>query len=179
MEKILASTVKIPTGVSVTTEGNKVIIQSGENKLERTVKAKGISINVESDEIKIMAPNDRKKNVATGRTIGKHITNMIFGVTSGYVYKLKVYYKHFPIRVSVAGNVVEIENYIGRKQKLTSKIIPGVNVEVKGQEIIVSGIDKEGVGQTAANMEEVTKARRLCNRKFLDGIYLAERGVKK
>ena len=177
MEKKLVSTVKIPEGVNVTVEKTKVTVQSGDKKLERTVKAKGMEIKVEGDEVKVFVPNERKNIMAIGKTIGKHINNMMVGVTKGYIYKLKVNYAHFPIRAAVAGDIVEIENYIGRKQKLKAKIMPGSNVEVKGQDITVTGIDKEAVGQTAANMEEVTKSRRLCNRKFLDGIYLIERGV--
>ncbi|MBN1159718.1 MAG: 50S ribosomal protein L6 [Candidatus Diapherotrites archaeon] len=179
MEKKVISEIKIPEGVNITVEGKTVNVQSGEKKTSRTIKTKGIDVIVEGDTVKILVPNERKSFVSTGITIGKHIENMILGVRKGFVYKLKINYAHFPIRAAVNGDVVDIENYVGRKQKIKSKIMPGAKVEVKGQDIIVSGISKEAVGQTAANMEEATKARRLCNRKFLDGIYLMERGVGK
>ncbi|HDD40325.1 MAG TPA: 50S ribosomal protein L6, partial [Nitrososphaeria archaeon] len=49
--------------------------------------------------------------------------------------------------------------------------------EVRGDDVIVKGIDKQAVGQTAANIEQATKIRRKDLRKFLDGIYIYEKKV--
>lgn len=109
-------------------------------------------------------------------TIAAHIRNMIKGVTKGYTYRLKIVYAHFPMKVTVKGDTVVIENFLGERAPRYAKILPGVKVEVKGEEVIVSGIDKEKVGQTAANIELATRVRGFDIRKFQDGIYIVSKG---
>jgi large subunit ribosomal protein L6 len=75
------------------------------------------------------------------------------------------------------GGEVLIENFIGERYARRADIVGDVKVTVKQDEVIVSGIDKEAVGQTAANIEQATKISRKDPRKFLDGIYVAEKVV--
>jgi len=108
-------------------------------------------------------------------TFWAHIRNLIRGVTEGFEYKLKVVYAHFPIKLRVEGDEVIIENFLGEKHPRKAKIVGRVKVEIRGQEIIVKGIDKEECGQTAANLEQATKIKRLDPRVFQDGIYIVEK----
>ena len=101
----------------------------------------------------------------------------IYGVQNGYWKKMVVRYSHFPIKVKVQGNEVIIENFYGEKAPRKAKIVGNTKVEVKGQELLVSGIDKYEVAQTAANIREATKLhgrRRKDIRKMQDGIYVSE-----
>ena len=57
-------------------------------------------------------------------------------------------------------------------------LLDGVKFDVKGQDVTVSGIDKENVAQTAANIEQITKIKNLDPRVFQDGIYIVEKDGK-
>jgi len=176
-----SSTIDIPDNVSVEVEGLKIRVKGPLGELEKDFShAKGVGIRVEGDKIIIEGYFlDRKKKALIG-TIAAHIENMITGVTKGFTYKLKIIYSHFPITVQVdeRNNVVRIKNFLGEKSDRIAKI-HGKNVKVKvsGEDVIVTGIDIEEVGQTAANIERATKIRELDRRIFADGIYLYERGV--
>jgi len=88
-------------------------------------------------------------------------------------------FSHFPISVKVdnkEGKVI-ISNFLGEKAPRVARILEGVNVSVKGNDVIVEGIDIEKVGQTAANIESACKVQGLDRRVFLDGIYIYEKGV--
>ncbi|MCE4602331.1 MAG: 50S ribosomal protein L6, partial [Desulfurococcales archaeon] len=99
------------------------------------------------------------------------------GVTKGFRYKLKVIYSHFPINIKIEGDRFIVSNFLGEKANRVAKILPGVSVSVKGQDVTVEGIDVEAVGQTAANIELATKVKDKDRRKFMDGIYIYEKGV--
>jgi large subunit ribosomal protein L6 len=101
---------------------------------------------------------------------------MIKGVTNGFTYKLAIVYSHFPISVSVKKGFIEIYNFTGEKNPRIAKIVGNTSVEVKGKEIIVSGVNKEEVGQTAANIEQAARVKGRDIRIFQDGIYITEKG---
>ncbi|AAL81932.1 50S ribosomal protein L6 [Pyrococcus furiosus DSM 3638] len=170
--------VEIPEGVEVTVEGYKVKVKGPKGELEREFFWPGIQIFTEDGNVVIYKDFPRRKDVAIARTFAAHIRNMIKGVTEGFTYKLKVVYSHFPISVKVQGDEVIIENFLGEKAPRKAKILPGVTVKVRGQEIIVEGIDKEAVGQTAANIEQATRITKWDRRIFQDGIYIVEKAGK-
>ncbi len=109
-------------------------------------------------------------------TIKAHINNMITGVTKGFTYKMKIVYAHFPMTVKVQGDKVIIENFLGERHPRKAKILGDTKVQVKGDEVHITGIDKEDVGQTMANIEQATKIKRRDPRVFQDGIYLISKG---
>jgi len=89
---------------------------------------------------------------------------------------LKALYSHFPMTLSVKGNEFVVNNYFGERVPRSAAIINGVNVKVQNKtEVVVSGIDKEAVGQTAANIERSTTVKKRDRRVFQDGIYLIEK----
>jgi large subunit ribosomal protein L6 len=100
-------------------------------------------------------------------------------VKEGFVYRLKMVYAHFPMQVNVTKGSVTVTNFLGERKARIAKIVEGVKVEVnaKDREIDVRGINKEAVGQTAANIEQTTKIKRRDPKVFQDGIYLVEEGV--
>lgn len=120
-----------------------------------------------------------RKQLASVRTICSHIENMITGVTRGFTYKMRFVYSHFPINVSLSGDVVEIRNFIGEKRVRRVKLLEGVKYvrteDVKDQ-IELSGIDIAAVSLTAAKIQQMTNIRKKDLRKFLDGIYVSEKG---
>lgn len=120
-----------------------------------------------------------RKQLACVRTICSHIENMIIGVTRGFIYKMRFVYSHFPINVSIAGDVVEIRNFLGERRVRKIKLLDGVKYfrsdDVK-DEIHLSGIDITKVSLTCAQIQQATSIRHKDLRKFLDGIYVSEKG---
>merc|ERR1712157_394312 len=105
--------------------------------------------------------------------------NMMVGVTRGFLYKMRFVYSHFPINVTTSGDVVEIRNFLGERRVRKVKMMPGVEYvrtsNVKDQ-IDLSGIDIVNVSLTAAKIQQATNIRHKDLRKFLDGIYVSEKG---
>ena len=104
---------------------------------------------------------------------------MIEGTTYGYKYSMKIVFSHFPIRVNpeMKKFQVKIENLYGGRKPRFAKILPGVKVKIDDEDVVVEGIDKEAVGQTAANIQELTRQRgkrRQSPKTFMDGIFLSE-----
>uniref|UniRef100_A0A7C4S5R0 Large ribosomal subunit protein uL6 n=1 Tax=Geoglobus ahangari TaxID=113653 RepID=A0A7C4S5R0_9EURY len=172
--------VEIPEDVSVEILGDhvngyeiKVKGPKGENS--RFLKFRGVQIEKTDGKIRIYT-EEKKSNIrAMVGTYASHINNLIKGVKEGFEYRLKILYSHFPMKVRVEGREVVIENFLGEKHPRRAKIFGRAEVEIRGNEIIVRGIDKEECGQTAANIEQATKKRRLDIRIFQDGIYIVEK----
>ena len=109
-------------------------------------------------------------------TIKAHISNMMIGVTDGFTYNMKIVFAHFPMTVKVNGKTVTIDNFVGERHPRTSKIVgDDTKVTVKGDQVIITGINKEHVGQTMANLEQATKIKGKDPRVFQDGIYLVSK----
>ena len=118
----------------------------------------------------------RRKERALAGTWNAHLNNMVKGVTDGFTYTLKALYSHFPMTLAVQGNQLIVNNYFGERVPRSANILAGVDVKVQNKtEIVVSGIDKEAVGQTAANIERSTTVKKRDRRVFQDGIYLIEK----
>ena len=121
-----------------------------------------------------------RKQLACVRTVCSHIDNMMVGVTRGFLYKMRFVYSHFPINVTLAGEVVEIRNFLGEKRVRKVKLLEGVSyirsADVK-DEIQLLGNDIANVSLTAAQIQQSTNVRNKDLRKFLDGIYVSEKGA--
>lgn len=134
---------------------------------------------VDKDFVKVDLWFATRKQLACVRTICSHIENMFIGVTRGFLYKMRFVYSHFPINVTLNGDIVEIRNFLGEKRVRKVKLFPGVKyvrtADVKDQ-IELSGIDIAAVSLTAAQIQQHTNIRNKDLRKFLDGIYVSEKG---
>jgi large subunit ribosomal protein L9e len=120
-----------------------------------------------------------RKQLACVRTICSHIENMFVGVTQGFFYKMRFVYSHFPINVTLTGENVEIRNFLGEKRVRRVKLLDGVSYErstATKDEIELTGNDIANVSLTAAQIQQATSVRKKDLRKFLDGIYVSEKG---
>jgi large subunit ribosomal protein L6 len=167
--------VEIPKGVTVTREGDFVKVKGPKGELKRIfihplLKVDGSKVAVSSDLPK-------RKVAALVGTWASHIKNMIIGVTSGFEYKMKVVYAHFPIktRVDKAKSIFYIENFLGEKNPRKAKILEGVDVTIKGEEIIIKSPNIEHAGQTAANIEKATIIKNYDPKVFQDGVYITQK----
>jgi len=88
---------------------------------------------------------------------------------------MEVYYAHFPMQVTVEGDEVVIENFLGERAQRRTPIRGDTDVQIDGETVTLSGSDKEAVGQTAADIEQLTKVTDKDTRVFQDGVYIVEK----
>jgi large subunit ribosomal protein L9e len=107
---------------------------------------------------------------------------MIKGVVTGFKYKMRFCYAHFPINVTCVNEagkqIVEIRNFLGEKKVRRIELLEGVNyvrtADVKDQ-IEITGIDITKVSLSCAQISQSTAVKNKDIRKFLDGIYVSEK----
>ncbi len=177
MAKEITKFVPIPDDVTVTFEGNILKASGEKGSDERYFWYPGISVEIVDSEIIVDAVSNKKTQKAMVGTIASHIRNMIKGVKDGFEYKMKVVYSHFPMQLKVEGNKLVVNNFLGEKKPRSARIVGDTTVKTSGDEIIIEGINKEDVGQTAANIEQLTRIKKFDPRVFQDGIYLIEKRV--
>ncbi|MUM64418.1 50S ribosomal protein L6 [Acidianus infernus] len=178
LQVLVKESLKIPNNVSLTLENGKIKVKGPKGEVEKDIShMRGIEVRLENGELIVEATFANKRTKSLVYTLLRHVQNMITGVTKGYRYYLKIIFTHFPTSVKVVGNEVQITNLIGEKNIRRAKILPGVKVTVKGEDIIVEGIDLEKVAQTAANIERASKISGFDRRVFGDGIYIYKKEV--
>lgn len=165
-------TVEVPEGVEVKLEDNSLVVRGPLGELKREFRNPKIKTEVKTDHVRFSTEIKRRKTLALLGTWTAHLRNMIIGVTKGWEARMKVVYSHFPIKLGQEGDKVLIQNFMGERKPRIASIVGSSKVELKKDEIVVSGIDKEEVGQTCGNLESVTKVRGYDRRVFQDGIYI-------
>jgi len=178
-ERRLIKEIEIPEGITASVEDDKITIKGNLGELSRKIKNPLVTAEVSGNKILLKPKKCTKKQKMLINTIKAHLTNMIKGVQEGFTYKLKICSGHFPMNANVEGNKVVVKNYFGEKVPREALILPGVQVEIKGDEIKVSGSDIEAVGQTALNIEKSTSIKNRDRRIFQDGIWITEKAGKK
>lgn len=168
-------TIGIPEGVNINIDKLNVSISGPKGQLQRELWYPGITIKRNDSEVVVMTDMPRREQLAMLGTLESHLKNMIAGVTTGYEYTMKVVYSHFPIQLKTEGQQVIIGNFLGEKRARKANIQGNTKVAIKGDQIIITGMNKEEVGQTAANIHLATKIRRFDPRVFQDGVYLVDR----
>ena len=172
--------VEAPEGVKLELKGMKVTVTGPKGSLDRNFNGEPVDMSFAKNKITLSVAFPRKKELAMLGTIQAHVNNMITGVTQGYTYKLTIVYSHFPITVEVKPQEVLIKNLYGQRNPRRAKILGETKVKVDGDELIITGINKEHVGQTSANIQEICKLRGKLHkdpRRFMDGIWLSAQYV--
>jgi len=168
--------VDVPEGVRVEVKDRVVTVTGPKGTLTRDLSHMPIQMELVQGGVRTWKEWPRKKELAMVGTAAATVRNMIIGVTKGYAYKLRIVYAHFPITVKVQKDRLLIENFTGEKTPRSAAILPGVQVKVQGDMVTVEGMDKELVGQTAANIQNATRIKEKDQRVFLDGIYVESGG---
>jgi len=171
--------IQIPSNVEFTVSEKNVTVKGEKGTLTKTLSYPGIDIKKKDNTVEISCKSLLKKDGALVGTYKAHIKNMIRGVTEGFEYKMKTVFSHFPIKTSVEGNEFLIHNFLGERSPRRAPIPEGVNVEINGENVTVSGADKEKVGQTAANIERAAKVKHRDIRVFQDGVYITSKRGRK
>ncbi len=159
-------------------EGRTVKVKGPLGALEEDLSHLPVTLTLDGNEVRLQTEWPRKREIGMLGTAAAHIRNMIKGVTRGYRYDLSTVYAHFPVTVKVdeKSRRLKIENFTGEKTPRYARILEGVKVAVKGEDISVEGIDLKSVSQTAANIQDSTKIKKKDLRVFLDGIYVSGKG---
>lgn len=163
----------IPDGVQVTREENKITVTGPKGSLTKQLAHPRITLTIKDNTVEVIcshAPH-RKERALVG-TFTAHIKNMFKGVTDGFEYTMRTVFSHFPIKTVVEGNEFVIQNFLGERSPRKAQILEGVTVDVHENNVTVSGMDKEKVGQTAANIERATRVKKRDIRVFQDGVYI-------
>jgi large subunit ribosomal protein L6 len=168
--------VKIPGGVKASLDGMHLRVTGPKGQLSRNVRFPQVTVTCDGNEVVIATESRRKEITAMVGTLEAHTKNMFRGVTDGYEYRMKVVFSHFPIQLKLQGSRLEIANFLGEKKARHARIEPGVTAKVGNDEVVLTGIDRELVGTTAANIEHATHIRDRDPRVFQDGIYMVQRG---
>ena len=168
--------IKIPDGVKASLDGMHLRVTGPKGQLSRNVRFPQVTVTCDGKEVVIATESRRKEITAMVGTLEAHTKNMFRGVTDGYEYRMKVVYSHFPIQLKLQGNKLEIANFLGEKKARHARIEQGVTAKVGNDEVVLTGIDRELVGTSAANIEHATHIRDRDPRVFQDGIYMVQRG---
>jgi len=150
MSRIGRMPIAIPAGVTVeVAENNKVTVKGPKGTLTRVLVPE-MEIKVEGAEITVTRPNDLKRMKSLHGLTRTLINNMVVGVTSGYEKKLEV--NGVGYRAAKAGKKLTLS--LGYSHPVEMEDPEGVESVVEGNVITVKGIDKEKVGQYAAEIRD-------------------------
>ena len=151
MSRIGRMPITVPAGVTVTiAEGNVVTVKGPKGELTRALSAE-MTINQEGNLITVTRPSDAKEHRSLHGLTRTLLNNMIVGVTDGYKKELDV--NGVGYRVAKDGKNLVMN--IGFSHQVIVPEIEGITIEVPGpNKIIISGCDKQAVGQFAAEVRE-------------------------
>ena len=146
--------IAVPAGVTVDiAENNKVTVKGPKGTLER-VLPKEMEMKLEGDIITVCRPNDLKKMKSLHGLTRTLVNNMIVGVTAGYEKVLEI--NGVGYRASKSGKKLTLN--LGYSHPVEMEDPEGLESKVDGNKIIISGIDKEKVGQYAAEIRDKRRA---------------------
>ena len=163
--------IQIPNDVKVNLKGSMLHVQGPLGHVYKNFKKIPVIIEVDDKKIVLRQTGERKKYYAIRNTAKSLIQTLCTGVVDGFTIKMKIVYSHFPITVKVEGKRILIENFQGERAPRISMIRGDTKVDVKGDDVIITGPVLTDVSQTAANVQQKSKVKNKDHRVFLDGIY--------
>ena len=175
--KTVEYTVEVPQGTQVMYNFPNITVKADKGEITRKLRYPNVEIIVDGNQVKITTSRFSQKLKKIMLTYRAHINNMIKGVNEGFEYKLKVVYAKFPMTVEMKDGVFQVKNFLGEKVPRVVKVPAsfGVKVDIKGEEISVTGIDKEACGKVAALIEQSTRITHMDRRVIQDGIYITNK----
>ena len=151
MSKIGRTPISIPSGTTVSVANDVVSIKGPKGELTVPL-VHGITVSIENNEVTVLRPSDARQQRASHGLIRSLINNAIIGVTESYSKTLKLIGTGY--RVQAQGSGMQLS--LGYSHPIKVEPIAGITFKVDGQDtIVVSGIDKQSVGQVAANVRKL------------------------
>ncbi|MFC7487557.1 50S ribosomal protein L6 [Knoellia sp. CPCC 206453] len=153
MSRIGRLPVAIPSGVEINVEGQTVKVKGPKGELAHTV-AQPIQVEKNDDQVQVSRPNDERESRSLHGLTRSLIHNMVLGVTEGYVKKLEIHGTGY--RVQNKGGSLEFA--LGYSHSITVEPPKGITFTVENPtRFQVEGIDKQLVGEVAANIRKLRK----------------------
>ncbi len=150
MSRIGKKPITIPNGVDVKIEDNIITVKGPKGELTQSFDSE-MKINIEDNELVVERPSDEKRHKAMHGLIRTLISNMVIGVTEGYKKELEIIGTGY----RAAKNGKKLALTLGLSHPLELEDPEGIQVEVPAPtSIIISGIDKQKVGQYAAKIRK-------------------------
>ena len=148
MSRVGRKVITIPSGVEIKQDGSKITVKGPKGQLEREFSSE-ITVKVENNDINITRPSDLPDIRALHGTTRAVLNNMIVGVNQGFEKKLELVGVGY--RVQAAGKGLTLS--LGFSHPVEIEPVEGITFKVEGNtKISVEGINKELVGQIAANI---------------------------
>ena len=176
IRKDFNETIEVPETIQTEVNENVIIMKKDSNELKKTIERE-IKVSKEGNNIVLSVKKARRIEKRKFGTAKSHIRNMIEGLTNGYEYELEICNVHFPMTLTFDKTKREfvIKNLIGEKSPRVIKAENNVEIEIKAPHIKIKSYDLEAAGQTAANLEKITKIRNRDRNKFQDGIFITKK----
>ncbi len=153
MSRIGRLPIEIPAGVTVAADGQLVTVKGPKGELALTV-ANPIRVNIEDSQVLVTRPDDERASRSLHGLTRSLINNQIIGVTQGYSKGLEIVGTGY--RVAQKGKSVEFA--LGFSHPVLVEPPAGISLTVEGNtKLMVSGIDKQAVGEVAANIRKIRK----------------------
>jgi large subunit ribosomal protein L6 len=153
MSRIGRSPVPVPAGVDVTVAGRTITVRGPKGELSRELPG-AITVRQEDGSLLVERPDDERRNRAQHGLTRSLVANMVHGVTEGFVRELEIIGVGY--RASAQGGGIELA--LGFSHPVRVAAPAGIEFEVPvPTRIIVRGIDKERVGQVAADIRKIRK----------------------
>ena len=154
MSRIGNASVAVPSGVDVTVADRTVTVKGPKGSLSRPIPG-DIEINQDDGALTFVRPNDERKNKALHGLTRSLVNNMVIGVTDGFKKELEIVGVGYRAEAPGPG---ALRLNLGFSHSVDVKAPEGISFEVPVQtQVIITGIDKEVVGQVAANIRSIRK----------------------
>ena len=145
MSRIGKKELIIPAGTDVSVEGNVLTVKGKGGTLTRVINP-NVSITVEGDQVKVLPANKTKLANAMWGTFSSHVNNMMTGVNTPFVKELVV--EGVGFKVALNGKTLNLK--VGYSHDVNFEVPENITVEVEKNNIKMTSIDKEALGQFAA-----------------------------
>jgi large subunit ribosomal protein L6 len=151
MSRIGKAPIELPSGVELTNEGNVVVVKGPKGSLSQEIDPR-VSLSIEGGAVTVVRDNDEREVRALHGLYRALIANMVIGVSAGYSKELQAVGVGY--RGALKGSTLELQ--VGYSHPVAIEAPEGITFEVpEPTKFIVSGIDKQLVGQVAANIRAV------------------------
>jgi large subunit ribosomal protein L6 len=152
MSRIGKLPIEVPSGVTITVDENEIVVTGPKGKLNQFTMP-GVNVEVNENVIYVTRINDEAPNRAKHGLMRSLVNNMVIGVSNGFSKKLEL--NGVGYRVALAGNTLKLN--LGFSHEVNFQLPEGITATVEQNNITISGISKQQVGQVAAEVRALKK----------------------
>lgn len=152
MSRIGKQPIAIPAGVTITVDENAIVVKGPKGELSQPTLP-GVKVSIEDSTVKVTRESEEREHRSKHGLLRTLINNMVVGVTEGFEKKLEVTGVGF--RVNLSGNALKLS--LGFSHEINYTLPEGIQAKVEQNTITISGINKQQVGQVAAEIRSYKK----------------------